>query len=102
MKIRNLFRLARRSAATLILPGGEATVSSGEINRQVMRSDLTDTVHNRLESLDLRFAPSLVDHTNIRAAPETRVTTLANGLRVATKSTLAFKDTATVSITKKI
>ncbi|KAF3324923.1 putative mitochondrial-processing peptidase subunit beta [Carex littledalei] len=61
-----------------------------------MRSDLTDTVLKRLEHLDLRFVPSLVDHTSIRAAPETRVTTLANGLRVATKSTLAFKDTATV------
>jgi hypothetical protein len=106
MTIRNLLRLARRGAATLTVAGGEAAVSSGEIVRPVTRYDLiADAVNakiKRLQHPDPRFLrhaspiPSLVDHTSILAAPETRVTTLPNGLRVATESTLASK-TATVS-----
>ncbi|RRT56834.1 hypothetical protein B296_00036425, partial [Ensete ventricosum] len=41
--------------------------------------------------------PTLADHTPILAAPETRVTTLPNGLRIATESTLASR-TATVGV----
>ncbi|KAF9608803.1 hypothetical protein IFM89_011841 [Coptis chinensis] len=41
--------------------------------------------------------PVLTDHTQILSAPETRVTTLPNGLRVATESNLAVK-TATVGV----
>lgn len=106
MTIRNLLRLARRGAATLTVPSGEAAVSSPEIIRPVMQYDLiADSVNARLKRLEhsdprfLRYAspiPSLVDHSSILAAPETRVTTLSNGLRVATESTLASQ-TATVS-----
>ncbi|KAK8466609.1 hypothetical protein PHAVU_008G133900 [Phaseolus vulgaris] len=57
----------------------------------------------QLENQDPRFLkhgsprPTLSDHTHILAAPETRVTTLPNGLRVATESTLAAR-TATVGV----
>uniref|UniRef100_A0A7N0T942 mitochondrial processing peptidase n=1 Tax=Kalanchoe fedtschenkoi TaxID=63787 RepID=A0A7N0T942_KALFE len=57
----------------------------------------------RLENPDPRFLqhasphPLLADHTAILSAPETRVTTLPNGLRVATESNLAAK-TATVGV----
>ncbi|KAB2610365.1 mitochondrial-processing peptidase subunit beta [Pyrus ussuriensis x Pyrus communis] len=57
----------------------------------------------RLENPDPRFLkygsphPSLTDHSHILTAPETRVTTLPNGLRVATESNLASK-TATVGV----
>ncbi|CAN6477264.1 unnamed protein product [Victoria cruziana] len=57
----------------------------------------------RLENPDPRFLkyaspePVLADHTKILSAPETRVTTLSNGLRVATESNLAAK-TATVGV----
>ncbi|XP_062009796.1 probable mitochondrial-processing peptidase subunit beta, mitochondrial [Rosa rugosa] len=57
----------------------------------------------RLENPDLRFLkygsphPTLTDHSHILTAPETRVTVLPNGLRVATESNLAAK-TATVGV----
>ncbi|XP_031490607.1 probable mitochondrial-processing peptidase subunit beta, mitochondrial isoform X2 [Nymphaea colorata] len=57
----------------------------------------------KLENPDPRFLqhanpePLLVDHTGILSAPETRVTTLPNGLRVATESNVASK-TATVGV----
>jgi processing peptidase subunit beta len=57
----------------------------------------------RLEHPDPRFlryaspVPAHADHTAILAAPETRVTTLPNGLRVATESSLASR-TATVGV----
>ncbi|KAK1416000.1 hypothetical protein QVD17_31788 [Tagetes erecta] len=57
----------------------------------------------RIENLDPRFLkynspyPTLTDHMPILAYPETRVTTLPNGLRVATESNLA-SHTATVCV----
>ncbi|KAL2319322.1 hypothetical protein Fmac_028291 [Flemingia macrophylla] len=57
----------------------------------------------RLDNPDPRFlkhgspVPALADHTRELAAPETRVTSLPNGLRVATESSLASK-TATVGV----
>ncbi|KAL0014729.1 hypothetical protein SO802_001798 [Lithocarpus litseifolius] len=57
----------------------------------------------QLDNPDPRFLkygsphPELTDHTRILSAPETRVTTLPNGLRVATESNLAAK-TATVGV----
>ena len=57
----------------------------------------------QLENPDPRFLkygsprPTLADHTRILSAPETRITTLPNGLRVATESSLAAK-TATVGV----
>ncbi|XP_051140850.1 probable mitochondrial-processing peptidase subunit beta, mitochondrial [Andrographis paniculata] len=57
----------------------------------------------RLEDPEPRFVthnsphPSVVSHTDFLAAPLTRVTTLPNGLRIATESNLALK-TATVGV----
>lgn len=57
----------------------------------------------QLENPDPRFLmygsphPTLVDHTRILSAPETRITTLPNGLRVATESNLSAR-TATVGV----
>ncbi|KAF8408188.1 hypothetical protein HHK36_007330 [Tetracentron sinense] len=57
----------------------------------------------RLDNPDHRFLqhasphPVIVDHTKILSAPETRVTTLPNGLRVATESNLSAR-TATVGV----
>ncbi|KAJ6402540.1 hypothetical protein OIU84_014607 [Salix udensis] len=56
-----------------------------------------------LENPDPRFLkygsphPTLKTHTHILSSPETRITTLPNGLRVATESNLASK-TATVGV----
>jgi processing peptidase subunit beta len=56
-----------------------------------------------LENPDPRFLkygsphPTLKTHTHILSSPETRITTLPNGLRVATESNLAAK-TATVGV----
>ncbi|PIA57734.1 hypothetical protein AQUCO_00600452v1 [Aquilegia coerulea] len=67
---------------------------------------LAQEVKSKLKKLDnpdpkfLRYTdpiPKLIDHTNILSTPETRVTTLPNGLRVATESNLALK-TATVGV----
>ncbi|QCE04965.1 mitochondrial processing peptidase [Vigna unguiculata] len=57
----------------------------------------------RLDHPDPRFlkhgspVPSNTDHTRVLAAPQTRVTTLPSGLRVATESSLASR-TATVGV----
>uniref|UniRef100_A0A0D6R720 mitochondrial processing peptidase n=1 Tax=Araucaria cunninghamii TaxID=56994 RepID=A0A0D6R720_ARACU len=57
----------------------------------------------KLKSRDPRFlqyndpVPALADHSAVLAAPETRVTTLPNGMRVATESDLAA-GTATVGV----
>ncbi|TXG57917.1 hypothetical protein EZV62_015746 [Acer yangbiense] len=56
-----------------------------------------------LENPDPRFLkygsphPTLTSHTHILSSPETKITTLSNGLRVATESNLAAK-TATVGV----
>lgn len=57
----------------------------------------------KLEQPDHRFLqhnsphPTVTSHTEILSTPLTRVTTLPNGLRIATESTLASK-TATVGV----
>ncbi|KAJ8775099.1 hypothetical protein K2173_020103 [Erythroxylum novogranatense] len=67
---------------------------------------LAESVKQKLKTLenpDPRFLkygspiPTTTSHTHILSAPETRVTTLPNGLRVATESSLAAK-TATVGV----
>ncbi|KAL2552248.1 putative mitochondrial-proCES [Forsythia ovata] len=58
---------------------------------------------SKIENPDQRFLqynsphPILTSHTNILTAPQTRITTLPNGLRVATESTLSSR-TATVGV----
>ncbi|KAL5582190.1 hypothetical protein UlMin_014632 [Ulmus minor] len=67
---------------------------------------LAEAVKSKLQQLenpDPRFLkhgsphPAVTNHTRILSAPETRVTTLPNGLRVATESNLAAQ-TATVGV----
>ncbi|CAN1248302.1 Probable mitochondrial-processing peptidase subunit beta, mitochondrial [Linum perenne] len=67
---------------------------------------LAESVNSKIKQLenpDPRFLkygsprPTLRSHTHILSAPETRVTTLPNGLRVATESSLSAK-TATVGV----
>ncbi|XP_074560941.1 putative mitochondrial-processing peptidase subunit beta, mitochondrial [Curcuma longa] len=117
MAIRKFLALSRRrlvpsghrsaattSAAALATP---AAAAPSLANPPVMPYDLlAQEVRSKIKRLDdpdprfLRYAsphPDLADHTPILAAPETRVTTLPNGLRVATESTLASR-TATVGV----
>ncbi|KAF5457664.1 hypothetical protein F2P56_021750 [Juglans regia] len=67
---------------------------------------LAEAVKSKIKQLDnpdprfLKYGsphPAVADHTRILSAPETRVTTLPNGLRVATESNLAV-GTATVGV----
>ncbi|XP_041007660.1 probable mitochondrial-processing peptidase subunit beta, mitochondrial isoform X1 [Juglans microcarpa x Juglans regia] len=67
---------------------------------------LAEAVKSKIKQLDnpdprfLKYGsphPAVSDHTRILSAPETRVTTLPNGLRVATESNLAV-GTATVGV----
>lgn len=57
----------------------------------------------KVQTLDARFLrynspePRVVDHTEVLSFPETRITTLPNGLRVATESNLSAS-TATVGV----
>ncbi|CAN6804607.1 unnamed protein product [Brassica oleracea] len=66
-------------------------------------AEITKEKLKRLDNPDQRFLkyasphPILASHNHILSAPETRVTTLPNGLRVATESNLSAK-TATVGV----
>ncbi|KAG6492721.1 probable mitochondrial-processing peptidase subunit beta, mitochondrial [Zingiber officinale] len=116
MVIRKLFALSRRR----FVPSGRRSASTDAADAlsikgaapslakpPVMPYDrLVQAVRSKIKKLDdpdprfLRHAspqPALADHTAILTAPETRVTTLPNGLRVATESTLASR-TATVGV----
>ncbi|XP_010259364.1 PREDICTED: probable mitochondrial-processing peptidase subunit beta, mitochondrial [Nelumbo nucifera] len=120
MAIRQLLTLARRShkpsslSPRALLQSSRsastspavATAPSPPAPNVMVYDRLAEAVKQRLKRLDnpdprfLQHAsphPVLVDHTKILAAPETRVTTLPNGLRVATESNLACR-TATVGV----
>lgn len=115
MAIRKLLSLARRPRSPCLLPYRTASTavataadpSPAPVAPPVMIYDqLAAAVKAKIKRLDdpdtrfLRYAsphPTLSDHSSIVAAPATRVTTLANGLRVATESTLASR-TATVGV----
>ncbi|XP_072978692.1 probable mitochondrial-processing peptidase subunit beta, mitochondrial [Typha angustifolia] len=119
MAIRNLLTLLRRSRnrspyllpyrSSSTSPATVAPADSGDLAGRppvLIYDRLADAVKTKLKRLDdpdpqfLRYAspiPTLADHTGILSAPETRVTTLPNGLRVATESTLASA-TATVGV----
>ncbi|KAG6491914.1 probable mitochondrial-processing peptidase subunit beta, mitochondrial [Zingiber officinale] len=116
MAIRKLLALSRRplllsgrsaSTAAALASHDAAELSTSPASPPVMHYDrLVQAVRSKIRSLDdpdprfLRYAsphPALADHTSILAAPETRVTTLSNGLRIATESTLAAR-TATVGV----
>ncbi|KAJ0981990.1 hypothetical protein J5N97_010245 [Dioscorea zingiberensis] len=115
MAIRKLLSLARRPRPPYYLPSRYASTaiataadsSPAPVAPPVMIYDqLAAAVKAKIKRLDdpdprfLRYAsphPALSDHSSILAAPATRVTTLPNGLRVATESTLASR-TATVGV----
>ncbi|XP_010939148.1 probable mitochondrial-processing peptidase subunit beta, mitochondrial [Elaeis guineensis] len=115
MAIRKLLTLGRRRLP-LLHPSRSASTSPAAVapsaaapstGPPVMHYDvLARAVSAKIKRLDdpdprfLRYAsphPALADHTPILSTPETRVTTLPNGLRVATESTLASR-TATVGV----
>lgn len=97
-----------REASTAVAAGpGVITPDATPVRAPVMPYDrIAEAVNARLRRLEhpdprfLRYAspvPAHADHTAILAAPETRVTTLPNGLRVATESSLAARS-ATVGV----
>ncbi|KAG2715545.1 hypothetical protein I3760_03G083500 [Carya illinoinensis] len=121
MVIKNLLALSRRShrAATSAFAN---TVRSASTSPAIAKPSppppsppppsamvydrLAEAVKSKIKELenpDPRFLkygsphPVVADHTRILSAPETRVTTLPNGLRVATESNLAAR-TATVGV----
>ncbi|KAK4270165.1 hypothetical protein QN277_023244 [Acacia crassicarpa] len=84
----------------------ESSLPSPPPPNAMIYDHLAESVRSKLKQLenpDPRFLkygsprPTLSDLTRILSAPETRVTTLSNGLRIATESNLAAK-TATVGV----
>jgi processing peptidase subunit beta len=98
---------AREASTAVAAAPGVLAPDATPVRAPVMPYDrIAEAVNARLRRLEhpdprfLRYAspvPSHADHTAILAAPETRVTTLPNGLRVATESSLAAR-TATVGV----
>nr|GMD27405.1 probable mitochondrial-processing peptidase subunit beta, mitochondrial [Ipomoea batatas] len=96
-----------RSASQSLAQASEAPVPASPPPPEFMIYDrLAESVKSKLKRLgrpDLRFLkynsphPVETNHAPILSAPETKVTTLPNGLRVATESNLAAK-TATVGV----
>ncbi|XP_072990496.1 probable mitochondrial-processing peptidase subunit beta, mitochondrial [Typha latifolia] len=118
MAIHRLLPLARRSRTLTshILLSRSASTSAAVAT--AISSDLPETPPTmiydrlveavkskikRLDDPDPRFVrhaspiPALADHSSILSSPETRVTTLPTGLRIATESSLASA-TATVGV----
>ncbi|GLT36219.1 hypothetical protein SLA2020_106130 [Shorea laevis] len=118
MAIKHLFALARRSSkpnasalsscrsSSSVAASVDAPPPSPPPPTAMIYDRLAESVKakiKKLEKPDPRFLkygsphPTLASHTHILASPETRVTTLPNGLRVATESSLAAR-TATVGV----
>ncbi|CAN8269812.1 unnamed protein product [Cochlearia groenlandica] len=123
MAMKNLLTLARRSHRRLSQStrssssfsafdspsssSSSATTSSSPAIQSLMpydqASEMVKSKLKKLENPDPRFLkyasplPTLVSHNHILSSPHTRVTTLPNGLRVATESNLSSK-TATVGV----
>ncbi|VVB14592.1 unnamed protein product [Arabis nemorensis] len=124
MAMKHLLTLARRSQRRLCLNQAirsassavaavfspftsPATPSPSPFPHVIMPYDeASETVKSKLKKLEnpdtrfLKYAspnPTLASHDHILAAPETRVTTLPNGLCIATESNLSAK-TATVGV----
>ncbi|KAL0546707.1 hypothetical protein IC582_016619 [Cucumis melo] len=101
-----LFSQAVRSASTFPAVASSSPLPSPPPPNAMIYDRLAEAVKSKLKQLenpDPRFLkygsphPTITDHTRILSAPETRVTTLSNGLRVATESNLAAR-TATVGV----
>ncbi|KAI3817328.1 hypothetical protein L1987_11118 [Smallanthus sonchifolius] len=118
MATRHLLKLSRRShraLTTITRPASTAAAVASVSDtpapapphpNQMIYDRVSEQVKSklkRLENTDPRFLkhnspyPTLTDHTSILTYPDTRVTTLPNGLRVATESNLASQ-TATVGV----
>ncbi|KAJ8640424.1 hypothetical protein MRB53_017118 [Persea americana] len=94
------------SHSSAAIAAAESPDSAPILPPMMLYDHLADAVKSKIRRLDnpdhrfLRRAsphPALSDHTQILSAPSTRVTTLPNGLRVATESSLAAR-TATVGV----
>ncbi|XP_071715793.1 probable mitochondrial-processing peptidase subunit beta, mitochondrial [Rutidosis leptorrhynchoides] len=118
MAMRHLLKLSRRcrrpltttttrsaSSATAVSSISDTTPSPPPPN-QMIYDRVSEQVKSKLKKLEnpnpifLKHNspyPTLTNHTSILTYPETRVTTLPNGLRVATESNLASQ-TATVGV----
>ncbi|GLU11004.1 hypothetical protein SLE2022_277770 [Rubroshorea leprosula] len=118
MAIKHLFSLARRSrkpnasslssfrSSSSVATAVDSPTPSPPPPMAMIYDRLAESVKAKLKKLekpDPRFLqhgsphPTLASHTHILSLPETRVTTLPNGLRVATESSLASR-TATVGV----
>ncbi|KAL2252395.1 probable mitochondrial-processing peptidase subunit beta, mitochondrial [Sesamum indicum] len=118
MTIRQLINLGRRTRkpirpftsvqplSTAVATASEASLPSPPPPTAMIYDRLAESVKEKLKKLedpDPRFLkynsphPAVHSHTEILSAPLTRVTTLPNGLRIATESTLA-STTATVGV----
>ncbi|WOL07749.1 putative mitochondrial-processing peptidase subunit beta, mitochondrial [Canna indica] len=103
---RRNFVLSRRSASTLVSHDATSPSLSPATPPVMLYDRQAEAVRSKIQRLNdpdprfLRYAfphPALADHTSILSAPETRVTTLPNGLRIATEATLASR-TATIGV----
>lgn len=97
---------SRRPLSTAVADTTDASLPSPPPPKAMIYDRLAESVKQKLKKLedpDPRFLrynsphPAVESHTEILSAPLTRVTTLPNGLRIATESTLASK-TATVGV----
>ncbi|XP_071686271.1 probable mitochondrial-processing peptidase subunit beta, mitochondrial [Rutidosis leptorrhynchoides] len=120
MATRHLLKLSRRShrPLTTTTTRSASTATAAAVSsisdttpsppppNQMIYDRIAEQVKSKLKKLDNpddKFRihnspfPTLTNHTSILTYPETRVTTLPNGLRVATESNLASQ-TATVGV----
>ncbi|KHG03166.1 hypothetical protein F383_27059 [Gossypium arboreum] len=104
------FNISRSSSSAASRLAAAATSDSTEISPPPPTAMIYDRLSlsfksklQKLENPDPRFLkygsphPAVVSHTHILSSPETKITTLPNGLRVATESTLSSR-TATVGV----
>ncbi|KAK5835186.1 hypothetical protein PVK06_010873 [Gossypium arboreum] len=109
MAIKQLLSLARRSrkpSSSLTVARSSHSTAAPPPPTAMIYDRLSHCVNSRLRKLehpDSRFLkygsphPTQTSHTHILSSPETRITTLSNGLRVATESSLHCR-TATVGV----
>ncbi|KAH1038459.1 hypothetical protein J1N35_040202 [Gossypium stocksii] len=109
MAIKQLLSLARRSrkpSSSLTVARSSHYAAAPPPPTAMIYDRLAHCVNSRLRKLehpDSRFLkygsphPTQTSHTHILSSPETKITTLSNGLRVATESSLHCR-TATVGV----
>ncbi|KAH0753566.1 hypothetical protein KY290_023836 [Solanum tuberosum] len=95
-----------RSSTSITNPSQSSSLPSPPPPDAMIYDRLAEQVKSKIKRLEdpnqrfLRYNspdPTVADHTSILSAPETKVTTLPNGLRVATESNLSSQ-TATVGV----